>query len=311
VPQFLQLPHSRILHAPMLDAFIDQRRKDLGAVLIEAISAIDKHEGGFEEVPVDAVLLLITGGGPRCRCPRWWESPKPTACRSLWVWRAAKPYGRSRRCATSRSNCPRRPPSERRTVPEIVEPHVALRAMTAGGKVVEDYRHVGLSLRRHPVTFPRDDLPARRIVTCAEAMAARYVRWLTAAGLVLVRQKLGSAKVVMFVTIEDESGVANLVIWPSLYERERRIILGVSMIAVKGRVQRARGRSGPSGRQSPDGPVGRPRRRRRSRRRVPIAAGRETNSIMAVREKVRAACRPRDCGPATSTFRISTSTPSR
>jgi error-prone DNA polymerase len=63
-------------------------------------------------------------------------------------------------------------------------------------------------------------------------------RWLTAAGLVLVRQKPGSAKGVLFITIEDESGVANLVMWPSLYERQRRIILGASMMAVKGRVQR-------------------------------------------------------------------------
>jgi error-prone DNA polymerase len=54
----------------------------------------------------------------------------------------------------------------------------------------------------------------------------------------LVRQKPGSAKGVMFITVEDESGIANLVIWTSLYERQRRIILGASMMAVKGRVQR-------------------------------------------------------------------------
>jgi error-prone DNA polymerase len=127
---------------------------------------------------------------------------------------------------------------ERRTIAEIVEPEVELRAMTSRSEVVEDYRHVGLTLRRHPVTFLREDLTARGIVTCADAMAARDGRWLTAAGLVLVRQKPGSAKGIMFITIEDESGVANLVIWPSLYERQRRIILGASMIAVKGRVQR-------------------------------------------------------------------------
>jgi error-prone DNA polymerase len=56
--------------------------------------------------------------------------------------------------------------------------------------------------------------------------------------LVLVRQKPGSAKGVMFITIEEESGVASLVIWPSLYERQRRIILAASMIAVQGRSQR-------------------------------------------------------------------------
>ena len=81
--------------------------------------------------------------------------------------------------------------------------------MTAGGEVVEDYRHVGLTLRQHPASFLRADLASRRIVTCAEAMNARDGRWLTTAGLVLVRQKPGSAKGVMFITIEDETGIAN------------------------------------------------------------------------------------------------------
>jgi error-prone DNA polymerase len=69
-------------------------------------------------------------------------------------------------------------------------------------------------------------------------MSARDRKWLTTAGLVLVRQKPGSAKGVMFITIEDETGVANLVIWPSLYERQRRIILAAGMFAVQGRIQR-------------------------------------------------------------------------
>jgi error-prone DNA polymerase len=69
---------------------------------------------------------------------------------------------------------------EARTVPELEEPDVAIRPMTAGGEVVEDYRHVGLSLRRHPVEFLRTDLAGRRIVTCADAMAARDGRWLEA-----------------------------------------------------------------------------------------------------------------------------------
>lgn len=127
---------------------------------------------------------------------------------------------------------------ERRTIAEVIEPEVTLRSMTAGSEVVEDYRHVGLTLRAHPVAFLRDELSTKRIVTCADAMSARDGKWLTTAGIVLVRQKPGSAKGVMFITIEDESGVANLVIWPSLYERQRRIILGASMIAVQGRTQR-------------------------------------------------------------------------
>jgi error-prone DNA polymerase len=127
---------------------------------------------------------------------------------------------------------------EARTIEEVREPAVSLRPMTSGGEVVEDYRHVGLTLRQHPASFLRADLTSRRIVTCADAMGARDGKWLTTAGLVLVRQKPGSAKGVMFITIEDETGVANLVIWPSLYERQRRIILAAGMIAVQGRIQR-------------------------------------------------------------------------
>jgi error-prone DNA polymerase len=127
---------------------------------------------------------------------------------------------------------------EARTIEEVREPVVSLRPMTSGGEVVEDYRHVGLTLRQHPASFLRADLASRRIVTCNEAMNARDGKWLTTAGLVLVRQKPGSAKGVMFITIEDETGVANLVIWPSLYERQRRIILAAGMIGVQGRIQR-------------------------------------------------------------------------
>ncbi len=127
---------------------------------------------------------------------------------------------------------------EEQTVAEINEPAVALRPMTAGGEVVEDYGHVGLSLRAHPVSFLREDLHRKRVATCAEAMQARDGRWLRAAGLILVRQMPGSAKGVMFITIEDETGIANLVIWPKLYEKQRRVILSAGMLGVDGRIQR-------------------------------------------------------------------------
>jgi error-prone DNA polymerase len=123
------------------------------------------------------------------------------------------------------------------TVPEIHEPVVALRPMTAGGEVVEDYRHVGLTLRSHPVSFLRAELNGKRIVSCAEAMQGRDGRWLGTAGLVLVRQRPGSAKGVLFITIEDD-GIANLMIWPSLYKKQRRIILSAGMMAAHGRIQR-------------------------------------------------------------------------
>jgi len=122
--------------------------------------------------------------------------------------------------------------------PEADEPCVVLRPMTAGGEVVEDYGHVGLTLRQHPVAFLREDLTRQRIVTCREAGDLGNGRWVRTAGLILVRQMPGSAKGVMFITIEDETGVANLVIWPRLFEQNRRTVLGSRMMRVDGRIQR-------------------------------------------------------------------------
>ncbi|SFB59304.1 error-prone DNA polymerase [Rhizobium sp. NFR07] len=127
---------------------------------------------------------------------------------------------------------------EMKTVAEQQEPEVALRQMTESHNVVEDYAHVGLTLREHPISFLRRDLAARRIVTCEQAMNARDKSWLCVAGLVLVRQKPGSAKGVMFITIEDETGPANIVVWPSLFEKRRRVVLGASMMAIQGKIQR-------------------------------------------------------------------------
>ncbi|HEV3489315.1 MAG TPA: error-prone DNA polymerase [Reyranella sp.] len=123
-------------------------------------------------------------------------------------------------------------------VPEVDEPAVMLRPMTAGSEVVEDYGHVGLTLRSHPIAFLRADLHTRRIISCTDAMQARDGRWLEAAGLVLVRQRPGSAKGVMFITLEDETGIANLVVWPQTFEKFRRSVMTASMLAVRGRIQR-------------------------------------------------------------------------
>lgn len=122
--------------------------------------------------------------------------------------------------------------------PEQDEPEIALRPMTAGGEVVEDYGHVGLTLRAHPLTFLREDLRQRRFVPCADAVSSPDRRWVKTAGLVLVRQRPGSAKGVIFVTIEDETGIANLVVWPKIFEKFRRIVLGSGMLGVSGRLQR-------------------------------------------------------------------------
>jgi error-prone DNA polymerase len=127
---------------------------------------------------------------------------------------------------------------ENRLAPEIVEEPVAFVPMSEARNVVEDYRSRGLSLRQHPVAFMRDDLARRGAIPCSALRTMRNGRRVTLAGLVLVRQKPGSAKGVMFITIEDETEVANLVIWPSLFERQRRLILSAGMMGVRGKVQR-------------------------------------------------------------------------
>ncbi len=123
-------------------------------------------------------------------------------------------------------------------LPEAEEPPVVLMPMREGGEVVEDYHTTGLSLRRHPVSFLREELRERRMITCAELDHVRDGRRVVVPGLVLVRQKPGSAKGVMFITIEDESGVANLILWPDRYEQYRQVVLSAGMLACHGRVQR-------------------------------------------------------------------------
>ncbi len=122
--------------------------------------------------------------------------------------------------------------------PELNEPDVALKAMTEGREIIEDYSHVGLTLRRHPLALLREDLAALKRVPCRAAATARDGQYVQTAGLVLVRQMPGTAKGVMFMTIEDETGVANLVIWKTLYEKQRPIALGAHLIGVDGRIQR-------------------------------------------------------------------------
>ncbi|WP_119680583.1 error-prone DNA polymerase [Indioceanicola profundi] len=119
-----------------------------------------------------------------------------------------------------------------------LEPAVTLRPMAEGGEVVEDYQMTGLSLRRHPVSFLRGDLAAQGMRPCADLDILPDGRWTTITGIVLVRQRPGSASGVLFVTIEDETGIANIIVWPALFERERRVVFNATMMGVRGRVQK-------------------------------------------------------------------------
>ena len=119
-----------------------------------------------------------------------------------------------------------------------LEPEAKLPPMPLGQHVVEDYRHLSLSLKAHPVAFVRAQLLARAMIK-AEALASHPAgQRVTVAGLVLVRQRPGSAKGTIFLTLEDETGVANIIVWPKVFEPLRPIIIGARFIAVTGRVQR-------------------------------------------------------------------------
>ncbi|MEM6411168.1 MAG: error-prone DNA polymerase, partial [Pseudomonadota bacterium] len=105
--------------------------------------------------------------------------------------------------------------------------------------VVQDYQMTRLSLRDHPMHFLREAYDRRRILRTDIAVARPSGKRVATAGVVLVRQRPGSASGVCFITIEDEGGIANIVVWPRVFDRFRSIIMGSRILLVKGRVQRA------------------------------------------------------------------------
>ncbi len=113
-----------------------------------------------------------------------------------------------------------------------------LPAMPLSEHVVTDYQTIRLSLKAHPMSFLRDHYAARKFITAEQLKNIRDGKRLSIAGLVLIRQRPGSAKGVVFITIEDETGVANLVVWPDVFEKQRKIVMGARLMAVHGIVQR-------------------------------------------------------------------------
>ena len=121
--------------------------------------------------------------------------------------------------------------------------------MTLGHEVAEDYANLRLSLRAHPLALLRPFLP-RRTLRAEQLAGIEDGRWVEVAGLTLVRQRPGTASGVIFITLEDETGVANLVVWPKVFERFRRTVLGAQLLAVQGKAAKRRPRD-PRGRRAP------------------------------------------------------------
>jgi error-prone DNA polymerase len=113
-----------------------------------------------------------------------------------------------------------------------------LPAMPLAEHVISDYQTVRLSLKAHPMHFLRAHYSQQRFVTAEQLKSLPDGKRLSIAGVVLIRQRPGTSKGVVFITIEDETGVANLVVWPDLFEKQRRIVMGARLMAVHGMVQR-------------------------------------------------------------------------
>jgi error-prone DNA polymerase len=122
----------------------------------------------------------------------------------------------------------------------LAEPVPALPIPSLGEEVVQDYRAMRLSLRAHPLALLRARLDGSRpkCVPAAEAARAPNNSPLAATGLVITRQRPGTASGVIFVTLEDETGVVNVIVWPKVYERFRRAVIGGRLLRVTGRLQR-------------------------------------------------------------------------
>ncbi|MEQ1752943.1 MAG: error-prone DNA polymerase [Micropepsaceae bacterium] len=118
-----------------------------------------------------------------------------------------------------------------------IEPDFALPAMPLGEHIVEDYRHLHLSLKAHPVSFLRDQLTERKIMTNEALTTSKPNRRVQVSGLILVRQRPGTASGVVFMTLEDETAVANIIVWPKTFEQYRPQVLGARFAMVSGELQ--------------------------------------------------------------------------
>ena len=119
------------------------------------------------------------------------------------------------------------------------EPRTKLPEMAASEHVIADYETTRLSLKGHPLQYLREGLAAEGVSTCRAVQEGADGRRMKVAGVVTVRQRPGSAKGVVFLTIEDETGIANIVVWPKIMKAFRREVMGARLIHIEGRLQRS------------------------------------------------------------------------
>ena len=200
--------------------------------------------GGFRESWAAAIAEARTAGpftsvedlARRAALP-------PPALRKLADADALGSLGKSRREALW--DVRRTPPGELplfafAQAAELGEEHAApLPAMPLAEEVVADYQTTRLSLKAHPMQFLRARLAADGVISCAEANAAPDGRKVTVAGIVLIRQRPGKGNAV-FITIEDETGVVNALLWTRELETQRAAVMGARMMRIEGEIQRSK-----------------------------------------------------------------------
>ncbi|WP_165185428.1 error-prone DNA polymerase [Paraburkholderia dioscoreae] len=120
----------------------------------------------------------------------------------------------------------------------IAEAPLALPQAAESREIVDDYASLGLTLNRHPLALLRARLARQRFRSAAELAACQHGTLARACGIVTVRQRPGTANGTVFVSIEDETGSINVIVWPSLVEKQRKVLLGASLLAVYGVLQR-------------------------------------------------------------------------
>ncbi len=163
---------------------------------------------------------------------------KPAALEALARADAFQGLGLDRRQALWAIRGLGAPPPPLLALTKAREPTVGLPPLTAGREVVEDYRATQMSLRAHPLAFLREELTRRGMTRCGDLERIKDGAQVEVAGVILVRQRPGSAKGVLFMTIEDETGIANGILWPDRFEAQRRTVMSAAMVSIRGRVQR-------------------------------------------------------------------------
>ena len=192
-----------------------------------------RHQGGAFDSVADCAARAAIGVATLERLARAdaFAALGLTRRQALWAVRALAPE----------SKAPALPLFDGQGVsPAVAEDeHAALPALPPGMEVLEDYAALRLSLKNHPMAFLRDRLAAQHVQPLASLQNAPNGKRITIAGLVICRQRPGSAKGVVFLTLEDETGTGNIVVWPDRFERYRRITIGARLMRIEGRVQRS------------------------------------------------------------------------